>query len=172
VAKQLKYLSREADLPLRMVAETVPLGTGGALLNALREVPAEDRYLVLNADTFLDAEAYRLAATAGGEVLVGAWVEDRARYGSLEIDTQGRLLALHEKGLEGPGLVNAGVYAFTPLSFADAEVRACSMELDLLPALLRGEGVGVLEYSDRFFDIGTPESLGRYLNDFQAGAIR
>lgn len=172
VAKQLEDLSRASGLPLRMVVEPEPLDTGGALLNALRESPPENRYLVLNADTFLDPEAYRLAVTAEGDVLVGVWVEDRARYGSLEIDTQGRLLVLHEKGLEGPGLVNAGVYAFTPLAFADAEVRACSMEQDLLPFLLRGEDVGVLEYSDRFIDIGTPESLGRYLNDFQGRATR
>lgn len=172
VANQLEDLSQSAGLPLRMVVEPEPLGTGGALLNALRELPPEGRYLVLNADTFLDSEAYRLAAAAAGDALVAVHVDERARYGSLEVDTQGRLLALREKGQQGPGLVNAGVYAFTPMAFARAEVSACSMEQDLLPGLLRGKGMAVLEYSDRFIDIGTPESLDRYLNDFYEGATR
>lgn len=172
VAKQLEGLSRATGLPLRMVLESEPLGTGGALLNALRELPPEDRYLVLNADTFLDPEAYRLAATAVGDVLVAVRVEERAQYGSLEVDTQGQLLALREKGQQGPGLVNAGVYAFTPMAFAKAEVSVCSMEQDLLPGLLHGKGIAVLEYSDRFIDIGTPESLDRYLNDFHKGATQ
>ncbi|WP_213909136.1 sugar phosphate nucleotidyltransferase [Stutzerimonas nitrititolerans] len=166
VAEKLEALSQDAGLSLSMVIEPTPLGTGGALLNALRESPPAGRYLALNADTFLDSEAYRLAANANDDVLVAAWVEDRDRYGSLEINAQGRLLALREKGQEGPGLVNAGVYAFNPGSFADAQVRACSMERDLLPGLLAGKGVGVLEYTGRFIDIGTPESLCRYVNDF------
>ncbi|RMI00200.1 sugar phosphate nucleotidyltransferase [Stutzerimonas nitrititolerans] len=172
VANQLEDLSRASGLPLRMVVEPEPLGTGGALLNALRESPPENRYLVLNADTFLDPEAYRLAATAAGDVLVAVRVEDRARYGSLETDTQGRLVALREKGQHGPGLVNAGVYAFTPMAFANAEVNVCSMEQDLLPALVLGEGVAVLEYTDRFIDIGTPESFEHYLNNSYGGATQ
>ncbi len=171
VAEKLDALSQDAGLSLDMVIEPTPLGTGGALLNALRESPPEGRYLALNADTFLDSEAYRLAAAADDNVLVAARVEDRGRYGSLEINALGRLLALREKGQEGPGLVNAGVYAFNPGTFANAQVRACSMERDLLPGLLAGEGIGVLEYAGRFIDIGTPESLGRYVNDFHGDAM-
>lgn len=167
--EQLEALSRHSCLPLRMVVEPTPLGTGGALLNALRELPPEGRFLVVNADTFLDPEAYRLAATAEGDALVAVWVEDRARYGSIEIDARGRLQALREKGIQGRGLINAGVYAFTCGALDNSEVRACSMEQDLLPGLLQGEGVEVLEYAGRFIDIGTPESLDCYINDFHGG---
>ena len=75
------------------------------------EQPAPGRYLVLNADTFLDAEGYRLMVQGQGNALLGVRVDDRSRYGSLEVDAAGRLLALREKGREGPGLINAGVYA-------------------------------------------------------------
>ena len=166
VAEQLAVLAQDAGLQLMLVVEPSPMGTGGALLNALREQPPQGRYLVLNADTFVDAEGYALMAQGQGNALLGVQVDDRSRYGSLEVDAGGQLRALLEKGREGPGLINAGVYAFIRETFVSTAVRACSMEQDLLPDLLAGEAVSVIEYSGRFIDIGTPESLDRYANDF------
>ena len=166
VAEQLAALAQDAGLQLSLVVETSPMGTGGALLNALREQPPQGRYLVLNADTFIDAEGYALMAQGQGNALLGVQVDDRSRYGSLEVDAGGQLRALLEKGREGPGLINAGVYAFIRDTFVSTAVCACSMEQDLLPDLLAGEAVSVIEYSGRFIDIGTPESLDRYANDF------
>lgn len=172
LAEQLDALASATGLPLSMVVEREPLGTGGALLNALRERPAHGRYLVLNADTFLDPEAYRLAAAAEGEALVAVRVDDRSRYGSLELDAQGRLLSLQEKGLAGAGLVNAGVYGFSAEACAGLPVRACSMEREVLPRLIERSGVRVVEYAGRFIDIGTPESLSQYIADFQTDGSR
>jgi len=166
VAEQLAGLALDARLQLTLVVEPSPMGTGGALLNALCEQPARDRYLVLNADTFVDADGYRQMVQGQGNALLGVRVDDRSRYGSLEVDGSGRLCALLEKGREGPGLINAGVYAFTCETFVSATVRACSMEHELLPELLAREMVSVIEYGGRFIDIGTPESLDRYTNDF------
>lgn len=167
VAEQLAALAQDAGLQLMLVVEHSPMGTGGALLNALREQPPQGRYLVLNADTFLDADGYGLMGQGQGNALLGVRVDDRSRYGNLEVDVSGRLQALLEKGCEGAGLINAGVYAFTCETFASADVRACSMEQELLPELLAREAVNVIEYSGRFIDIGTPESLDRYANDFR-----
>lgn len=167
VAEQLAALAQDAGLQLMLVVEPSPMGTGGALLNALREQPAQDRYLVLNADTFLDADGYALMLQGQGNALLAVRVDDRSRYGSLEVDADGQLRALLEKGREGPGLINAGVYAFTCETFASAAVGACSMEQELLPELLTRKPVNVIEYSGRFIDIGTPESLDRYANDFR-----
>ncbi|MFV9654426.1 sugar phosphate nucleotidyltransferase [Pseudomonas sp. NY15366] len=167
VAEQLAVLAQDAGLQLMLVVEPSPMGTGGALLNALREQPPQGRYLVLNADTFVDADGYAMMVQGQGNALLGVRVGDRSRYGSLEVDAGGRLRALLEKGREGPGLINAGVYAFTYETFASAAVRACSMEQELLPELLASEAVGVIEYGGRFIDIGTPESLDRYATDFR-----
>lgn len=166
VAEQLVNLARDAGLRLMLVIEKSPMGTGGALLNALREQPAQDRYLVLNADTFLDADGYQLMMQGHGNALLGVRVDDRSRYGSLEVDAAGRLFALTEKGREGPGLINAGVYAFTHEAFVRTAVHVCSMEQELLPELLLRETVHIIEYGGSFIDIGTPESFGHYANDF------
>ena len=166
IVEQMPSLSRASGLALRLVVEAEPLGTGGALLNALREQPAQARYLVINADTYLDASAYRLAVEAPGNAILGVSVDDRSRYGSLQVDAAGRLCAVQEKGVSGPGLINAGVYAFTASAFADHSVQACSLERELLPGLLSREPMGVCQYQGRFIDIGTPESFARYANDF------
>lgn len=170
LAEQLDALAAGSGLRLEMVVEREPLGTGGALLNALRERPPHGRYLALNADTFLDPEGYRLAAQGEGNALLAVRVADRSRYGSLALDAAGLLVALREKGQGSEGLINAGVYAFTHEAFAAVPVRACSMEHDLLPALLERQPVRVIEYDGRFIDIGTPESLERYANEFHPDA--
>lgn len=166
MAEQLPALAEACGLTLHLVVEAQPLGTGGALLNALQERPAQGRYLVLNADTFLDAPAYRQALQGAGNCVLGVKVAERSRYGSLALDGAGGLLAIEEKGPTGPGLVNAGVYAFVATAFAGSAVQACSLERDLLPSLLQA-GVGVAQYEGRFIDIGTPESFARYASEFQ-----
>lgn len=166
VAEQLAALACACGIHLRLVVEAQPLGTGGALLNALAEHAPSGRYLVLNADTFLDAEAYRLAAQVPGNAVLAVRVAERSRYGSLSVDDSGQLLAIEEKGLQGPGLINAGVYAFDPAALAGVPVVSCSLERELLPALLRQVPVAVCEYAGRFIDIGTPESFARYATEF------
>ena len=172
VAQQLTELAEATGVRLTLVVEPTPLGTGGALLNALREQPVNERYLVLNADTYIDADGYRLLLEATGNALLAVQVDDRSRYGSLAVNAAKHLVALQEKGLAGEGLINAGVYAFTPDAFAAHTVSSCSMEHDLLPELLAREVVGVIEYAGRFIDIGTPESLERYTHDFQTESAR
>ncbi|WP_060481431.1 sugar phosphate nucleotidyltransferase [Pseudomonas sp. NBRC 111119] len=166
VAEQMAVLSQRSGLSLSLVVEASPMGTGGALLNALREQPAQARYLVLNADTFVEVQGYRRMVMSEGNALLAAHVDDRARYGSLELNAAGELVSLKEKGLQGPGLINAGVYAFGAATFSGATVRSCSMEQELLPELLQREAMAVVGYSGRFIDIGTPDSLARYTQDF------
>lgn len=166
VEQQLDWLAEDSGLDIRLVVEDSPLGTGGALLNALHEQPAAARYLVLNADTYVDADGYRLMVEGQGNGLLAVQVDDRSRFGSVRQNSAGHLLALEEKGASGPGLINAGVYAFTPEAFVAQSGRSCSMERELLADLLQRDSVHITPYSGRFIDIGTPESLQRYCNQF------
>lgn len=167
MAELLPQLSAESGVALQLVVEEQPLGTGGAILNALREVAPGGRYVVLNADTWLQASAYRLAFDCAQDAIVAVLVEDRSRYGSLECSTGQELLALHEKGLDGPGRVNAGVYAFAAGSLQGFEVQACSMEKDILPRLIERRQLHVCDYRGPFVDIGTPDSLTQFKSGLQ-----
>lgn len=168
---QRESMGREAGLLLDMVVEAEPLGTGGALLNALRERPPSGRYLVLNADTYLEPDAYHQAMAVSGNALVGVAVDDRSRYGSLALDTNGDLLQLLEKGVTGAGLINAGVYAFDEHAFAEYRLQPCSMEQELVPYLISKARVTVVPYHGRFIDIGTPDSLSTFVADYQTDTL-
>lgn len=171
LAALLPSLEAESGLALQLVVEETPLGTGGAVLNALLQVPPGGRYLVINADTFLDSSAYRLASAAENEVLVGVQVEDRSRYGSLCCSVQGEILGFEEKGQVGSGWVSAGVYGFTADALDGMPITSCSMEHDLLPSLIRQHRLYICEYRGTFVDIGTPDSLNAFKSDLLGSAV-
>lgn len=62
IKTHIRLLTSEHNLNLSLVEENSPLGTGGALLNALKYNPTANRFMLLNADTFVDSTAYRLIA--------------------------------------------------------------------------------------------------------------
>ncbi len=166
VTDAIGQLATTSGLKVELVVEEHPMGTGGALLHALQHCPSRSPFVVLNADTFLDSEAYRLMRTAHSEVasamLLAVRVPDRSRFGSLVCDGTGKVLALHEKGQIGPGLINAGVYSFDPDMLKAWPVSPCSMEKDILPILIQQGHLHAVQYAGTFHDIGTPESLAAF----------
>ncbi|NYZ15429.1 NTP transferase domain-containing protein [Azospirillum sp. RWY-5-1] len=141
--------------------EPRPLGTAGALAH-LRSSFHSDPVLVLNGDTFVDADlaAFRAAHGRSGaeaSVLCVA-VEDAARYGRVEIGADGRIQRFAEKQ-PGSGTINAGVYLFSA-ALLDRIVAdgAVSLERDVLERAPPGT-LNAHVTTGRFIDIGTPESL-------------
>ncbi len=142
--------------------EPSPLGTGGAVLACLDV--CQDRVLVLNGDTLLVAELppvmSRLRPDRLDGLIVGIPVDDASRFGTLEIGDDGLLRSFREKQ-PGAGIVNGGVYLF-PRAVLQRflPVRTMSLELDLLPDLLRqGARIAVVAVEAPFLDIGVPETL-------------
>ncbi|MBR0649980.1 NTP transferase domain-containing protein [Roseomonas terrae] len=150
---------RHADIDLAYSPEATPLGTGGALWAALAQC-REDRVAVLNGDTWLGLDIAALAGEAPQADIVLAIrdVADRARYGSVQADGN-RLLALEEKGLLGPGLVNGGAYLVrTDLPRRRPMPSAFALEQDVL-AQPKGLDIRVHRTAAPFLDIGTPEDF-------------
>jgi NDP-sugar pyrophosphorylase family protein len=154
-----------AGLELSASREAGPLGTGGALRLALPKLDA--RFFLLNGDTFFDAdlaalEAAHLAAAPGGVLATLGLVRfpDAREKGSVELDAAGHVARFVEKGREGPGLINGGLYLIErPLVAHIPEGRAVSLEREVLPGLIDIDGrpglMGVV-FEARFVDIGLP----------------
>jgi D-glycero-alpha-D-manno-heptose 1-phosphate guanylyltransferase len=152
--------------------EAHPLGTGGAVALAARQLQRHGVHLV-NGDTFLryDLAALEYAAEAQQLSLsmALAHVTDVARYGAVEV-AHGRVQAFCEKGGQGPGWINAGSYYLT----GDALDRLSmgrgpfSFETDLLLPLATAGQVGVLQATTDFIDIGVPEDYARAQSLFAA----
>lgn len=149
------------DMPVTYAIETSPLGTGGAIRHALRQVP-DVPTLVLNGDTWLelDYRAMLAAHAVSGAAITMAVVPvpDTARYGAVEI-TGGRIVGFHEKGRSGPGSINGGAYVLAPSVFASAALpETFSFENDFLRPHLPTLRPLAFEAAGAFIDIGVPES--------------
>lgn len=146
--------------------ETQPLGTGGALAQALPLISSQT-ILVMNGDSYCDTDLRTSFEwhqdREARATLVLAHVEQGARYGRVELGEQGRIERFCEKNpaLTGGGWINSGVYWFQREVLAALPAgRALSLEKDVLGAW-SGEGLyGYRDYG-RFLDIGVPEDYAR-----------
>lgn len=164
-----KSMERDA-IRIRLVREAEPLGTGGAIRNAIAEAGIGGDVLVINGDTHF---SFSLAPVLGGHsahaaraTLVAARVADVARFGSVLLDGERVTGFVQATGVSQPGLVNAGAYVVHPSVFADAPKGAFSLEKDFFPGLADRGGLRahVIDGAEAFFDIGTPESYSEFRN--------
>ena len=142
------------------VIEDSPLGTGGAIRRALGTA-RENRVLVLNGDTFLDADYAAIMGFHQGITMAVTRREDVARYGGVQV-RDGRVIGFEEKGRSGPGWINAGAYVLPRLMAWPAGLgETFSFERDFLAREISGLDVAAFEVDGFFLDIGVPEDLDR-----------
>jgi len=173
----LDFLRDEASptFVLEMAVEASPMGTGGALRAALSRL-STDTVLVLNGDSYADADPAPLAAAhrrrkARATILLGS-VEDASRYGRVEIDAEGAVVRFAEKSAPGAGLINAGVYVLERSVIRDIPAdRPVSLERETFPSLI-GKGFYGEPGTFAFLDIGTPETYAASAAFFQKPGAR
>ena len=152
-----------AGMELVYEIEEIPLGTGGAVRQALERC-STDHVFVFNGDTYLDLELSDVEAhwhTHHAPIIVGREVIDTARYGRLNV-TEGRVVGFAEKGIAGPGLINAGCYVL-PVSILDefALGQPFSLETDFLAQVVGRQRFDLFVTHGHFIDIGVPEDYAR-----------
>jgi len=159
--------NRAHDMSLEYSIESTPLGTGGALRNAVDFVQS-DSVLIMNGDSYTDADLSGFVddyceAKADLSVLVVP-TDGRVDCGLVSVDPNGGVLGFKEKQSgTGKQYVNAGIYlaAKSILYGISSNVRV-SLEEELFPRwLAEGKNIRAFHHSGTCIDIGTPE---RYLN--------
>lgn len=143
--------------------EDSPLGTGGAVKQALQHC-TEGHVFIFNGDTYLNlevSEAERQWQNNNVPIIVAKEVADTARYGRLMVEN-GRIVGFSEKGVEGPGLINAGCYLLPVDALSAFEVgSAFSLEVDYFVKVVPEQHLEVFVTNGRFIDIGVPEDYSR-----------
>ena len=152
------------NIKIKFSDETDLLGTGGAVINALKLLPKKTyAIMVMNGDSYLDIELNKyIDWFIGAKIdcsLTLKNVKDTSRYGSVDIDNNKKVIAFYEKKINSShGWVNAGIYLFKKSIFDDYnEGDKISIEKDILPQLTEKNFYGY-ECDGEFIDIGTPES--------------
>lgn len=168
-------------LRLTYVREQVPLGTGGALRNALPALDSDDDnpVVVLNGDQLSGHDLrgqVRHFESADAEVsLHVVLVADPRAYGCVPTDADGRVIAFGEKSSDPVSRqVNGGSYVFRRRVVAHIPAGVeVSLERETFPRLLR-EHRHLVGYRDDgyWLDVGTPAALVRASSDLVRGLVR
>jgi mannose-1-phosphate guanylyltransferase len=155
--------ARRGDPTITWITETEPLGTGGAIVNALVSVGTGEPFLALNGDIVTDLDVTAMVAghrTRGAAATIAlARVDDARAFGLVATQADGRVMEFREKPQEPvPGDINAGTYVLEPSALSRWEPGSLSIERDVFPALI-AEGLPVYGFSSDAYwiDLGTPE---------------
>lgn len=169
---------RRLNLRLSYSHETEPLGTAGAIRHAGPLLTGPD-FLILNGDSVLEIDLHQLSEfhrRTGALITLGLTeVADARRYGTVELDGQGRIRFFREKtGELAPGIINGGVYVATRqfLDFIPSR-HPVSLETEVLPQLVSDRSppfqtptgipkqvYGMISYG-YFVDIGVPDDYAQ-----------
>jgi len=151
--------------------EQQPLGTGGAIKQALSYVH-NDKVLVVNSDSFMEfslEKFLKFANTNNAELaIVCTRVEDINRFGAADIATDSKLIKFFEKGQQGAGYINSGIYL---INKNHPKLSSLEGKFSFENELLANVNVSVYAMKNKglFFDIGTPddyESAQMLLNTY------
>lgn len=156
----IRHLAGRHDASILYSEEAEPLGTGGAIHNALPLV-SSDPFIVLNGDSFcrIDLTGMLNYHQQSGATLTVAVAPagERRDAGTLEVDHDSRLRTFREKSGYGDS-INAGIYLVNRSCTADwPTVYPFSLELDLLPRLIVQQPCFAFKALGEVHDIGTPE---------------
>ena len=126
---------------IEYVVESKPLGTGGGMLLAAKNIT--ETFIVLNGDTYIEVDLNSLYKFH--DKLKSDWTfalfrtSDFNRYLAMDISSRGKILSFNSNTTKKSGLVNGGVYLIEPsalnlLNFNS--VYESSLENQLLPNLV------------------------------------
>lgn len=158
-------------IPLDYAVEEDPLGTGGAIRLALSHA-RESSVLVLNGDTYLDADFTAMLALHDSVdrtmTMAVTRVQDMSRYGGVMLEN-GHVAGFIEKGKTGPGWINAGVYVLaSSFVWPEGLPSRFSFETEVLLPLLHQLHPAAFSCAGQFLDIGTPEDFDRAQTELAA----
>lgn len=143
--------------------EEIPLGTGGAIKQAMN-LCKEERVFVLNGDSFLSAKLQSLREySVKQDCLISIVLKplsNFSRYGTVEVEANGIVCSFREKQPCEVGLINAGIYDIRRDTFQKFPLRF-GMEQDCFPVLLEQRQLGSIICGEYFIDIGIPEDYER-----------
>lgn len=153
-------------IELSYAVEDTPLGTGGAIVNALQHCKADD-VSVLNGDTLFNIDLMHLRQFRSHHntplAIVLRQVDDARRYGTVQTDANGRIVAFCEKKETFcSGLINGGIYQISRSLLSSYPVGTpFSFERDVMQQIYNE--IPVFAYIDNayFIDIGIPEDYLR-----------
>jgi MurNAc alpha-1-phosphate uridylyltransferase len=155
----------ELGVEIEYAYEKEPLGTGGALRNALSML--DDEFFLLNGDSFLSLDMkglQKLYDQGSSDAVIASfpYPEKTDVPGNLKVDANFVVSYKKAAGVEnGYSQVDAGVYIMHKKVVESYERERFQLE-QLWPPLIEAKRLQVFPVEERFYDIGTPERLKEF----------
>lgn len=161
---QATFGDRHGTLALEYVVEDEPLGTGGAIGLAGRDL--QGSFFALNGDSLREADLDRMVEfhreTGAKATILLTPVADPSRYGLVRLAADGRVVTFLEKPRPeeiDTDLINAGLYVLEPEVLGLVPPGGpVSIERDVFPRLAAEGSVYGLALPGYWLDVGTPDS--------------
>lgn len=159
---------RERGYRCEHVIEPRPLGTGGAVKFAARDL--REPFLVLHSDTHADFDFNKIVSawTPGTALMISYWKDDARDFGLLNIEGD-RIVSFEEKPKSPTpvgGYIHAAGYILHPDHFADIEQDVFMIEYDVFPKLAKAGKLRTFIHRGHWEDVGTEERLARIRSEF------
>lgn len=158
------------NIRYRFSIENEPLGTGGALINAL-QLCDKDTLLVVNGDSICDVNLnqvldYHLHENSD-MTIVCSQKDERIDTGGVCIDLSSmKILSFEEKIYKPNCFVNAGIYFIKKSALEIFSTGKHSLEKELIPFIVECNVCKGYITKGKLIDIGTPERYSHYLRHF------
>jgi D-glycero-alpha-D-manno-heptose 1-phosphate guanylyltransferase len=160
------------NIRISYAVEEEPLGTGGGIVNAMKEVES-DRVVILNGDSIFRVDLKALESLheiSNADITIALrYLEDTSRYGSVSIDPMKKIVGFSEKkDNAGPGFINGGIYLVDKGFFSSNEFpRKFSIEKDCFEKYYSNSGFFGFPARGYFLDIGIPEDYMKAQDEFK-----
>jgi len=151
-------------IPLNYAVEDKPLGTGGAVVNALSHTES-DSILIINGDTWFPVDInsfldFHIQSNAVFSVALKK-MNNFSRYGSVELSGD-TIVRFNAKKQCEEGLINGGIYLVKRSFFGSQRYpEVFSLEEDMLVTEAGKPVLKGMVFDTPFIDIGIPEDYGR-----------
>lgn len=156
---------KSIGLNISYAFEPEPLGTGGALKNALPLL--DSSFFILNGDSFLRApllDIENFFDKTGAAALITTYQNEGSASVKENIVTRdGRITKYQKSGGKENGLevVDSGIYVMNRLLIESMQSKKFQIE-EMWPNLIESKKLASFSVDERFYDIGTPERLKEF----------
>jgi len=163
---------RKFGVEIKYSKEETPLGTGGAVSNAISLL--EDEFIIINGDTFLELDYKKFIDFSHKQkklcVVVGfSSNQDSDFINNLFINKESEVKTYSKnKSFSNLNYVDAGIYFFKKefMKFLNGPYPI-SLENDIFPKLIQKKEMSGYVTDKKFYDIGTPEKINKFKKFFE-----
>ena len=142
--------------------DNAPLGTGGAVREAIKKVN-DNNVFIINGDTFFDINMNELMenhrAKNNDITLSLKRMKNFDRYGYVKTTYEGEIKSFEEKKYQSIGKIDGGIYVIKKGLFEHKKSNMFFLLTDYIKAHLIEQKIGSITFDSPFIDIGIPEDL-------------